>query len=227
MLALTQLAGFGSGGFVPTITLDGTHQDNAASATETYTVVGTIPAGSLVVVCAGSARSGGSSLSGITDSRGNTYTVEQSQSPGGLGIMSGIGSSFTGTQLVAADTITITWSASNTGHGSIVAWSNHAQASSADKATSGSGTSTSPSSGATAATVQAIEVAFGDVAANTSVAVTEDAAYVNLASLTFKAGALRLNAGYRVLIAAGAQTYAPTLGSSQDWACCISTYKLT
>lgn len=209
------------------VTFDGSAQDAATSATQVYTVAGSIAAGSMVVVFAAQATNAGS-LTSITDSKGNTYAIDETHAATSGKCIGTISTSFTSVALAPGDTITATWSSSTVGHGMIVASCNHAQASMKDQVVSANGTSTAATAGPTgSATAQASEVCFGFVVANTSVACTEDAAYTNLANITINSATGRICAGYRVLVATGAQTYSPTLGTSQIFSTGLVTYKLT
>lgn len=214
----------GSAAAPPVITLDGTAQDNAASATQVYTVVGTIPALSYIFI-AGAIVSSTRNLSSVTDSKGNTYTLEAGVTTGTSEDIT-TASSRNATQLIGGDTITLTWSGVATGHACAVAWSNRSQASAPDVSRNNSGTGTAVSSLATGVTTQASEVAIGVVAAGTAVVVTEDAAYTNLCSITYAGAARRFNVAYRILTVTAAQTYAPTLATSQNWAALVQTYKV-
>lgn len=205
------------------VTLDGTAQDNAASSTQVYTVVGTIPAGSLVSVMAAGVTNI-QNVTGVTDSKGNSY-VKQNANQNGTTESTNAITSILATGLSAGDTITVTWTASFTGHAVAVAWATNVLSATNDGTNKAVATSSSPSSGATATLAQSEEVAFGFVAANTSVVVTEDANFTNLANFTYGGGAHRFNAAYLLTASTAAVTYAPSLGSSQAWNCRVNTYK--
>lgn len=227
MLALTQLAGFGSGGGGPlAFTLDGTAQNNSTASTQVYTMVAAIPVGALIIVVGGSTSPGGGSLSSVSDSKGNTYAVNSSQG-NGSNTIAGVAMAPCTVALAAADTITLTWSGSATGHGAAVGQiTNPLTNTSAafDVQNSAQGTSSTPS--ATTATLNQVnEIAIGAVASNNTTTGTQDAAFTTIANLTFAAASKLLIAGYKIVAATTAVTYAPTLPASVAWAEALATYK--
>jgi len=102
-------------------------------------------------------------------------------------------------------------------------------ASAKDKSASAGGTSTAPSSGTTATTVQADELVLGAVA----VAGPDTDGFT--ADGNFPGGPDRLglntnnqrtiNMQYRTVSSTGTYSYAPTLGTSRQWAAAVITYK--
>lgn len=108
------------------------------------------------------------------------------------------------------------------------------QASPLDKTASAVGSSTTPSSGATATTTQADEVIFGAVAVETdgnsgsaTTGMTPSASNISGTS-TSGAGAasnMTADASYAIQTATNAQTAAWTGADNTDWACAIATYK--
>ncbi len=97
-----------------------------------------------------------------------------------------------------------------------------------DKFTSATGSSTTPSSGATATLTQADEVAFGAVAilVNAAVDGTWSNSYTNGQEI-HSASNLSVNEAYLVTSATTAQTAAKTGMTSRQWAACVATYKQT
>lgn len=103
-----------------------------------------------------------------------------------------------------------------------------------DKSSSGTGSGTSPSSGATATTSQADEILIGAVGTEGPV---EDAA--GTWSNSFNAGQrdgttaggaasnITISEGYLIVSATGAYTAAKTSITSRDWGAAIATYKAT
>lgn len=229
-LSVTALNGFGSGATSTALSfvLDGTAQDNASSATQTYTMTSSIAVGSDIVVCAASASGGaGQGLSSVSDSRGNTYAVNDSLADGAR-TMVGIAMAPCTVGLIAGDTITITWTNSNFGHACAVgAIINPKAAAStdADVGTGTNGTGTSASSGTTTALAQANEIVFGVAGSTDTSTGTQDATYTTIANLLFKASARLFMAGYKVVAATTAVSYAPTLPVGTNWVSIVRTYK--
>src|SRR5689334_17128435 len=99
-LMVNNLTGFDAGGVPYAVTVDGSSIDTGGSTT-TYAVNGTIPAGSLVVLCTGE-EGANLTVTGVTDSKGNTWVVDQTAGnalPAGIAVAS----SFTTTTLTSAD----------------------------------------------------------------------------------------------------------------------------
>lgn len=91
----------------------------AAATTLVITTTATASAGDLVVV--GSVNSSTQTLSSVTDSAGNTYTVRRNQGNGGGNCSGAIADSVLGSTLASGGTITLTFSAStNSGAGACV-----------------------------------------------------------------------------------------------------------
>ena len=129
-LMINNLTGFDAGGAVPySVTVDGSSIDTGG-ATTTYAVNGTIPAGSLLVLC--TAEQGANrTVTGVTDTKGNTWVVDQTS---GITLPAGIAvaSSFTTTTLTSADTIDAAWTGSFASGIGTVVYATHGQASSSD-----------------------------------------------------------------------------------------------
>ena len=88
-----------------------------------------------------------------------------------------------------------------------------ATSSAQDKTKTASDDSSTPSA-TTAATTQANEAAFGQVGFVTT-GFMESSGYTTLSRITV--GTVTFSAAFRILSATGAQTYAPTLATSQQW----------
>lgn len=197
-------------------TLDGHAQDNAAANNIVYTMVGGIAVGDRIIVI-GNIR-GGPTVSSISDSKSNTYAVNGTA--GGVGM----GSAHCTTALVAGDTVTVTFTGSNTGH-CIIVGSISGQANPAfDKTKGATGSSSPASTGNSATTTQADEIVIG-TAGVVGVAVTEDATFTNFENFTLAAGAVTQIAGYKIVSATGAQAYAPTFSGTHNWGSLLCTYK--
>jgi hypothetical protein len=99
-----------------------------------------------------------------------------------------------------------------------------ASASWLDKTAGATGTSTSPSSGATATTTVASEVLVGVVCAGNAPTWTPGTGYTTIEEFDIN-GAKIYAAEDQVVLATGAYSATGTLGTSQDWAAVIATYK--
>lgn len=197
--------------------------ENSANS-ETITIpAGGVAAGDTLVVACGS--SGSDVLTGITDSKGNTYTVDDTEA--GVPFALSSGSSKLTTALVENDTVTITRNGAGSFVKVVLIVVTGLADTPVDKVASASGTGTTPSSGATAATTQADEIVLGFC--------SFDAA---LASNDFSAGAGFTKIGewntngdrtvaveYEIVSATGAQTADGTLGTSVDWNMSVVTFK--
>src|SRR5437868_2398496 len=209
-LMINNLTGFDAGGAVPySVTVDGSSIDTGG-ATTTYAVNGTIPAGSLVVLC--TAEQGANrTVTGVTDTKGNTWVVDQTS---GITLPAGIAvaSSFTTTTLTSADTIDAAWTGSFASGIGTVVYATHGQASSKDVGALNAGASATESSGATAALNNATELVVGCAWEYASQGQTEDGNFTNaVASTNWNSGAHRTIMGYILRPAStAAQTYAPT-----------------
>jgi hypothetical protein len=158
------------------------------------------------------------------DSKSNSYQTAVSKSHNTTSISSHFTHALNiANALVSGDTITVTFNASSTGRGMNVCYCSGVAASSAqDQTASTQGSSAAPTA-TTAVTTQANEVVFGTVSANPAAGVTEDSAYTLLTDAG--PGSIRVHFAYRTLSSTGAQTYAPTLSSSTDWAEVLVTLK--
>lgn len=161
-------------------------------------------------------------ITGITDSKGNTWLKAIELDAAALlslwycaGITGGSG-----------HTLTIAY---NDGVGSAIScvlqeFSGVATSSPLDKTISAQGTSAAPSSGATATTTQADELVIGLVgwAGATSTA-SLGSGYTNLAQVALADASTAMES--KIVAATGAQTAAMTLGASRDWAAICATFK--
>src|SRR6185295_5425569 len=102
---------------------------------------------------------------------------------------------------------------------------NMATASPLDKKASATGTSTTPSATSAATTVNNT-VVIGAVCATSPAVVTEDANFTQDLTSTFSGTGVG-NVGHKTInpTTTGAQTYAPSLGSSVPWRCLVAAYK--
>lgn len=217
LLAVTNLSGFGSGGGPPILTLAG-HGAAGAGAT-TIAVTVTIPAGSLIIVTA--AASSNVTLSSVDDGGINTYAVDDN---GTGNPCSGVASVANCVALSGA-TVTATFSASAATRSiAVYAVTNMALASPLDRKASATGTSTTPSA-TTAATTVNNTVVVGVLATTGLTSFTEDANFTGDDGI--QSGSARTQVSHKTVnpTTTGAQTYAPTLGSSVTWRDLVAAYK--
>lgn len=242
MLRCTQLVGFDwlnsaaaasatatatATGTAPTVTAVGTNTNNTSSSTITFTVpAGGIPANSVIIVCASS-----QSLNTVTagsDTKGNTYQLGVQKSFDGTGAgghkyLGGLVFSQNSSALVSGDVITATFSASNSGRAILVAYATGLTTGTLlDKSSSSSGTTGAMSSGATAVTSAASELAVGFSVSDASLSVTESSGYTQIYETSI-GGNLRTHLAYKVLSSTGAQTYAPSTGGGLGYVCAVQT----
>jgi hypothetical protein len=224
---INNLTGLDAGGAVPyAVTVDGSSIDTGGSTT-TYAVNGTIPAGSLVVLCTGE-QGGNRTATGVTDTKGNTWVVDQTS---GITLPAGIAvaSSFTTTTLTSADTIDATWTGSFTNGIGTVLYATHGQASSKDVGALNAGNSATESSGATAALINTTELVVGCAWEYANQSQTEDGNFTNaVATTNWNSGTHKTIMGYILLPPSTAgKTYAPTTAAAQNYAAAVTAYKLT
>lgn len=224
MFMLSQLTGFNvnssSASFA--VTAIATNNVGSSSTTLALTTTVDVAAGSLIVVVAGNSSS--NNISSVTDSAGNTYAVDVSATGT---IRGGIASAPNCVALSSGSTITITFAAASSNRVGLAAGITGVATSAIDKTASATGTSTTPSSGSTATTTKADEIAIGMVCydRNANPTFTEDALYTTIDSVIGGANVDRLNFAYQVLTSTGTPSYAPTQGASKQWSCAIATYK--
>lgn len=97
------------------------------------------------------------------------------------------------------------------------------QSSPVDVSTSGSGSSTAWSSGATGTTIQSHEIYIGAVSLPTNSSYTPPSTYTNTAVPVSESG----SAGYRIVSSTGTATYNGTMTTSGNWAAVVATFKST
>lgn len=205
----------------------------AASSSNGTSLVVTCSATSIVgnhlILCA----VGSLGVTGVTDSKGNTWQVDLVTAASGAFIGSTVSCRIT-TQLVSSDTITVTFATGNTGRAvSVAEYSGLAASAWLDKtasAGSGGATATASDSGATATTSQAAELLIGVRAAGTASVSTVTPEVVspvwNLNSVATSSGQAKdVNPMYRVMAATGTYSAKTTWVTSRAWTQSILTYK--
>lgn len=187
---------------------------------------GGVALGNTVLLAVGCSKNATVAVS-ATDSRSNTYTVDKYVDGSALATKTphvAILSAPVGTALQSGDTITISFSP-NVNYPIVFAYEYTGMtATPADKVAGATGTSTAPSSGATASTTVARELVFSASFYGATVEnFTPAAGYTELREFC-QAGTLALQAQEKFVFATGAQTGSGTITSS-DWASGVVTYK--
>lgn len=211
---------------MPAAYVQSTTASEAAGGTPLPTPAITTTAGNLLVagICFDSGTL--NTVTAITDSKGNTWAkaVElDSVSLASLWYAAGIAGG-------SGHTLSIGYDDNSGGSISAVVqeFSGIVATSPLDRVVSAQGTSTAPSSGATAATVQADELVVGLVGwagAVTTASLLGGAGYSNLAQVALLNASAAMQS--KVVAATGAQTAAMTLAASRSWAACCATFKAT
>jgi hypothetical protein len=199
----------------------------AGSATSrAFTLTGAASAGSKAFIDIAVGNPNSVTVNSVTDSRGNTWTIEQ-QLNNGTTVKAARAYAQVGTALQVGDTITVTLSASSQ-RWSVVAYYFTGLVSSGplDKTASATGSSTSPSVGPSATTTQADELVLACYGTTTDAA-TAYGSNTLIAQQVTAAGSTerRIVSTYRIVSSTGTQSASATLASSQLWVALLGTYK--
>lgn len=204
----------------------------AASAGNVITLVvptGGIAAGELIIVAGGRAfATAEGSIASVTDTQGNTYTVDEIESTGTAFCLS-VASCIVGTALNAGDTLTVTFNGTGTqlcAHGHVFHSDSGWVAPPLDLTADAGGTSTSPSSGATGTTSQADELVFGAFDWVLVNSWGETGSGFTGLSGSQASGDRKIENEYKVVSATGAQTADGALSASAAWNAIVATYKI-
>lgn len=186
---------------------------------------GTISAGSLLVVMVGFGLASTPTVS-VSDTQGNTYQQDaRADKTTGNTPHSGIFSSILDTQLTTGDTVTVTFGTNvNYPMMALFEVTGIADTSWLDKTATATGSSTAPDTGDTATTAQADELLFSVACWQAAATFTPGTDFTQVGTTmatTTKYGASQ----YDIVSSTGAYDGDATLGSSQDWAICLATYK--
>jgi hypothetical protein len=199
--------------------------NNSTVTSLTITCTGNVPAGHHVLVPFTYGKNSTVTVT-VTDSKSNTWNTDvtadmlTSNTP-----HAGVASGKIATPLVGGvDTITVTWGAS-VGLAAFGAYeyAGIAQSSWLDQTAGATGTSTSPSSG-NVTTTAASEVLIGVVCGAGAPTFTPGSGWTTVEEFDIQ-GSKIYAAEDQVVIATGTYAATATLGSSQDWAAAIATYK--
>ncbi len=214
----------------------GTNTSSSSGTTIAVTVgAGGVAAGDFLIVKVFWSGSTGVTLTGVADTKGNTYQIDVQKGNGGsVGTYSAIVSSKIGTALVNTNTITATISATVTFRMITAAeYSGLDTTTWLDQTASGTGTSTTPTSAATATTTVADELVAGAISYNDGTA----------NSATPGAGCTSGCPGYTeynelhatskglededmIVTATGTYVADATLSASKAWTASVATYKM-
>jgi hypothetical protein len=189
---------------------------------------GGVAPGDTIVVWAAISGSG-TTVSSITDSRGNSYTVDSTiNSPSG-GVNTFIGSGYATAPLAAGDKITITFSASYYSLRLAAAseFSGIPATGRLDQKAGATGSGTAPASGSAATTAQAVELVVGGFGSNSLATFTPAAGFSRLASVgaTLSSVNLSIYAAYELVQTRGQYQAAGTLSASSRWNAAVATYR--
>jgi hypothetical protein len=211
----------------------GTNTGTGVNAVAITVGAGGVPAGALIVVGV-SDSSTANTLCNCTDTAGNTYTKFAGFLNNAMGIMA-VYYAFNATALVNGNTITATLGQTGKNAAISAFYCTGVQTSSDPRdanATGTSSTSTTPSVGPTGTPVSGGELFVGFVAtdgtsADTFTQDSTNAAYTNFPVRAGIAGAggPTIAGGAFIQSTAAALTYAPTLGTSRDWATKLWSFK--
>jgi len=170
----------------------------------------------------------------VADTRGNAYTsnADITNGSGTSGVRTVILSARVTTALTSGNTITVTFPSVAAKAVSVNEFSGIAAGNVLDRTSTATGTSTAPTSNATAATQQADELLIGAIGAETSTTetFTVGASYTALTRIASGtngniANHVTINPEFRIVAATGAYTATGTLGASRLWADAIATYR--
>lgn len=197
--------------------------DQGSSTTHAFTVgAGGVAQGSFVVIRGGTSN-GGRTMTGVADSRGNTYTLDVNDST----TVSFIASGYIGTALVNGDTITVTLDSTELFMGDAVEYSGIVSSGALDKtATTSNGAGTPWTTSATATTTQADELCIAmarivaDIRSTPEGTWTEESDF--RATVTFRSMVTQ----YKIVSATGAYTGQGTWASDPGGSfASIATYR--
>ncbi len=214
-------------GFVQVV---GTDQDKTTGTTLIVTVpiTGVVAGNSIIVAFAMDDITGTVSAA---DSQGNTYAVDADVA-NAPDVRTIILSAHNVTALLSGDVITITHPSVDARAVSIAEFSGLAPTGALDQTSTATGNGTTPSSGSTATTSQADELLIGAIGAEGIVTDTFTVG-TNYAPLDRSgttgggfASNITINPEFQIVSATGAYLADGTLGTAQDWAAAIATYRM-
>jgi len=168
-------------------------------------------------------------ISSVTDSRGNTYTVDATVNHGVESLNSYVASGYVATALLPGDTITVTFSVSRYSARLVAGaeFSGIAPTARVDQGATASGSGTTVGTASTPATSQADELVVQGIGTNTTAVCTPQPGFIALGSATASpSGVTRtIHQAYRIINAAAPQRATATLSTSSFWTAAVVTYR--
>jgi len=192
-------------------------------------VTASVAAGNSIIVTLTWGAWGPGEITTCSDTQGNSYTTDVSEFYSGAGLYTIICSSHNVTALSASDTINVSFTSSTYGVAATAhEFSGLAPSLALDQTAKANGSSTTPSSGNTATTIQADELLIGAIGVSGSPtdAFTPGGGYTALNTVGFTGvwnGTIRPE--YKVVSATGVYQADGVLGVSAGWSATIATYK--
>lgn len=198
----------------------GTTGNTTTSPTTTTAFTGSTTSGNMIVVTVSDDSALLTNNITVTDNKGNTYLKEIHRANTSTLSMWYCSSIVGG----SSHTVTATWDETATGRVTVVAQEFDGGHNTLDKKSDNQGSSTSPSSGATATTTAANETVVSGVSrAGTTSALSLGSGYTNLGTVNVA------NAGVgqesKVVSSTGAQTGTFSIAASRAWVCGVLTFK--
>jgi hypothetical protein len=184
--------------------------------------------GDTVMVWAAMSGSG-TTISSITDSRGNSYTVDSTIINASFGFNTFIGSGYAATALAAGDTITVAFSASYYSLRLVAAaeFSGIPASGRLDQKAGATGNSAAPSSGSTATTAQATELVVGGLGSSSLATFTPATGFTALTRVSATLGSVNLSIyqAYELVQTRAQYQASGTLSASSPWNAGVATYR--
>jgi len=205
----------------------GTASCGTTSNVITVPAAGVAAGNTLIVRVTVRAGSPGTGVVSVSDSKGNSYSVDKDVTSSNIRVV--ILSANVATALVSGDMITASYPAVNPSATSLVVseFSGISATNRVDVTGAGTGSSTAPSASVT--TTNANDLIYSTVGTVNPPTYTEASGWTtetHLATACGGSGGNSLNHGaYRIVSTTGSQTYNPTLGTSVFWAEVMVAYK--
>lgn len=206
--------------------VQGTGQQTLLSTTNVLAFLSNNAAGNLLVL--GSENDGATTVSGVTDSQGNTW-VKATATPHNFSTKS-CELWYAANCKAGPNTVTATYGSAKDSAICIAEYSGAIPASPLDKVAAGKATdgspTTSPDSGNTTTTAQARELLIGVCGSFAGAGQTYTAGSGWTKDVEIKGSTLDMAIESQTVAATGAYDATWTLGTSDQWGCCIATFKL-
>ena len=196
----------------------------AQGATTTFPLTGTIATGSFCVLGVTTSVDG-KVVSSVSDGAGNTWSVDVAFNGIAANENISIISCQVTTQMTPGTTITVNYAVStnNQAHLWLEEFTGIATSSAFDQTAAASGSSTSPSTGASGTLAQADELVVAWTRNASAVVFTKGATYTDMPTASL--GSNRSNGEYKIVAATTAVTADGSLASSDAWTIALATYK--